>query len=33
LLDEQKNYVVALLDLVYALNTSIDELRERSNED
>jgi outer membrane protein TolC len=33
LLDEQKNYVVALLDLVYALNTNIDELRERSNED
>ncbi|MFP4565896.1 MAG: TolC family protein [Spirochaetaceae bacterium] len=33
LLDEQKNYVVALLDLVYALNTSIDELKERSDED
>ena len=32
LLDEQKNYVVALLDLVYALNTSIEELRERSGE-
>jgi outer membrane protein TolC len=31
LLDEQKNYVVALLDLVYALNASIDELRERSD--
>ncbi len=32
LLEEQKNYVVALLDLVYALNTSIEELRERSTE-
>lgn len=32
LLDEQKNYVVALLDLVYALNTTIEELRERSND-
>ena len=31
LLDEQKNYVVALLDLVYAVNTSIEDLRERSN--
>jgi outer membrane protein TolC len=32
LLEEQKNYVVALLDLVYALNSSIEDLRERSNE-
>lgn len=32
LLDEQKNYVVALLDLVYALNTTVEELRERSND-
>jgi outer membrane protein TolC len=32
LLDEQKNYVVSLLDLVYALNTSLEDLRDRSND-
>lgn len=32
LLDEQKNYVVALLDLVYALNASTEELKERTDD-
>ncbi|MFP4065869.1 MAG: TolC family protein [Spirochaetaceae bacterium] len=32
LLEEQKNYVVALLDLIYALNTTLDDLRDMGDE-